>query len=538
MTAPKDVLLRNATFITMDGARSTATGLWLRGDRIAGVGRAEELRSMAGPDAEVVDLGGATVLPGFIDAHCHISVVAYLLSGCDVSQPACPDIPAIQSALREQAKKTPEGAWVTGGGFLEYKLAENRYPTRWDLDEAVPDRPVIIYHTSYHGCVVNSKAFYEAGYTDESADPVGGVLLRDEHGVCNGVILEAPSFALLNRNLDSGLGLMTAAQRAEAMGRATRLYNGFGVTSVMDAGISTSNMSFRAFRDADAAGLLSVRVAAAINQASAGWLVDGGITTGFGSDYLRITGVKVFSDGGMSSRTAAVDEEYPVPPYGKGVLFHEKDELIDIFRRYNDAGLQLCVHSQGDRAIRTVLEAFDAVIGRGSGNPLRHRIEHGGCMYPNLLPLAASVGIHVVSQPAFFSLLGDGFFEAFGDDNAQQLYPFASIRKAGIKVGGSSDSPVITQDVLLALRDAVVRTTASGRVQGSSERLSAIEALELYTRDAAYLTHAEHDRGTLEPGKFADLVVLAENPLEVAPERISEIKVLRTVVGGATVYEG
>ena len=534
----QDVIMRNGTFVTMDDARTVATGMWVRGDRVAALGRPEDLRSMAGPDAKVVDLGGATVVPGFVDAHCHISVVAYLLSGCDVSQPACPDIPSIQARLREQAATTPEGAWVTGGGFLEYKLAEKRYPTRWDLDEAVPDRPAIIYHTSYHGCVVNSKAFYDAGYRDDSPDPIGGVLLRDANGVCNGVILEAPSFALLNRNLDAGLGLMTAAQRADAMGRATRQYNAFGVTSVMDAGISTSNMSFRAFRDADAAGTLSVRIAAAINQASAGWLVDGGVTAGFGSDFLRITGVKVFSDGGMSSRTAAVDEEYPVPPYGKGVLFHEKPELIEIFRKYDTAGLQLCVHSQGDRAIRTVLEAFEEVIGKGSGNPLRHRIEHGGCLYPHLLPLAREVGIHVVSQPAFFSLLGDGFFEAFGDDAAQQLYPFASIRRAGLKVGGSSDSPVITQNVLLALRDAVIRTTASGRVQGSSERLSALEALELYTRDAAWLTHSEHDRGSLEPGKFADFVELSANPLEVAPERIAEIEVVRTVVGGRVVYEG
>jgi predicted amidohydrolase YtcJ len=532
-----DTLYRNATILTMDDARTTATGLWVRGDRVQAVGRAEDLRSMAGPNAAVVDLGGATVLPGLIDAHCHISVVAYLLSGCDVSQPGCPDIASIQRALREQAAKTPEGAWVTGGGFVEYKLAEKRYPTRWDLDEAVPDRPAIIYHTSYHGCVVNSKGLFEAGYGDDSPDPPGGLLLRNEEGVCNGVILEAPSFALLNRNLDAGFGLMTPAGRADAVARACAYYAALGVTSVMDAGISTSNMSFRAFRDAEVAGKLGVRVSAAINQASAGWLVDGGITSGFGSDRLQVSGVKVFSDGGMSSRTAAVEEPYPVPPFGTGILFHEKPELIEIIRRYNDAGLQVCVHAQGDRAIRTVLEAFEEVIGRGSGNPLRHRIEHGGCLYPDLLPLAAAVGIHVVSQPAFFSLLGDGFFEAFGDDSAQQLYAFASIRKAGLKVGGSSDSPVITAAALLGIRDAVARTTASGRSIGAGERLTVDDALSIYTRDAAWLIHAERDRGTLEAGKLADFVALAENPLEVEPDLIADIRVLRTVVGGETVFE-
>ncbi len=537
MDVPRDVILRDATVVTMDDVGATARGLWVRGDRIAGAGDPDALRSMAGPDAEVVSLHGATVVPGLIDAHCHIAIVAYLLSGVDVSQPACPDIPSLKARMREQAAKTPAGAWVTGAGFLEYKLAENRYPTRWDLDEAVPDRPAIIYHTSYHGCVVNSAAFHAAGYRDDSPDPPGGVLIRDDDGRCNGVILEAPSFALLSENLDRDLGLMTAEQHAEIMARACRYYASLGIASVMDAGATPSSTAFRTFRDADAAGTLSIRISALINQAGGQWLVDGGVTRGFGSDHLRVGGIKVFSDGGMSSRTAAVDDPYPVPPFGTGVLFFERPELAAIIRKYHEAGLQVCIHAQGDRAIRTVLEAFEDVIGRGSGNPLRHRIEHGGCMYPPLLERAAAVGIHVASQPAFFSLLGDGFLEAFGDDNGQRLYPFASIRRVGLVVGGSSDSPVITADPLLAIRDAVLRRTAAGRTIGASERLTPGEALGLYTRDAAFLIHAEQERGSLEPGKLADYVVLSENPLSIPPERISGIKVLRTVVGGRVAYE-
>jgi predicted amidohydrolase YtcJ len=239
----------------------------------------------------------------------------------------------------------------------------------------------------------------------------------------------------------------------------------------------------------------------------------------------------------MSSRTAAVHREFQVPPYGRGVLFKNLDQMVDIVRRCEEWGIQVAVHSQGDRAIETVLDGFEMIIGtRGvPGNALRHRIEHGGMLLPHLIDRAARIGIHVVSQPGFFSTLAEGWLEAYGEET-HVYYPFRSLREAGLRVGGSSDAPVITPNVREALRDAVLRETAGGLVVGDRERLTIEDALELYTRDAAYLAHVDADVGTLEPGKYADLVILSDDPTRVDPRTIPSIAVAQTIVGGEPVY--
>jgi hypothetical protein len=245
--------------------------------------------------------------------------------------------------------------------------------------------------------------------------------------------------------------------------------------------------------------------------------------------------VKIWADGGMSSRTAAISGTYPVAPYGSGILYFSPGELAGMVRYFDARGLQVCIHAQGDRAIEIVLNAYAAVLA-GGGNPLRHRIEHGGAMYPPLAARAADLGIVIVSQPGFMSTLGDGFAEAFGD-RSDDLYAFASWQRAGLTVAGSSDAPVITADPRLGLRDAILRRTGSGRLLGPGERLPARDALALYTTQAAFASHRERETGSLEAGKHADFVVLEENPLEAEPERITDIGVLATVVGGTPEYQ-
>jgi predicted amidohydrolase YtcJ len=236
----------------------------------------------------------------------------------------------------------------------------------------------------------------------------------------------------------------------------------------------------------------------------------------------------------MSSRTAAIHGSYPVPPYGSGILYFELDQLTEMVRDFDTRGFQVAIHAQGDRAIETVLDAYAAL---GSpGNPRRHRIEHGGAMYGPLAARAAALGIVVASQPGFMSTLGDGFAAAFGD-RSDELYAFGSWRRAGITVAGSSDAPVITADPLLGLRDAVLRRTGDGLVLGPAERLPVADALGLYTTQAAFAMHREGEIGSLEPGKLADFVVLDRNPLRIDPERITDIRVLATVLDGAPVYQ-
>ncbi len=530
-----ELLVEDADIITMapGGRAEPARSLLVRDGRIAAVGPAGQVRAAAAPDARVVRLDGATVLPGLIDAHCHVSDVGYLAAGADCRQPSAPDIPAIQARLREAAGRTPPGAWVTGSGYVEYQLREGRHPTRADLDAAVPDRPAVLYHTSLHACVLNSAALAEAGFTDGQPDPPGGAFGRDDAGRLDGVLYEGPMFALFERNFRADLARMSAAQRAGLMQTAGKHFAALGVTAACDADVRRDTLT--AFAEADERGVLPMRIYGLVVHDQVDWLLESGLR-GRRSGRLAADAVKIWADGGMSSRTAAIHGRYPVPPYGSGILSFSRDELTGMVGDLAGRGFQVCIHAQGDRAIEAVLDAYAAVLGDGAGNARRHRIEHAGAMYPALAARAAKLGIVVASQPGFLSTLGDGFAAAF-PQSSDELYAFASWRRAGITVAGSSDAPVITASPLIGIRDAVLRRTAAGQVLGPGERLSALDALDMYTRAAAFAMHREGEIGSLEPGKLADFVVLDASPLDVDPERIGDIQVLATVLGGTPVYQ-
>jgi predicted amidohydrolase YtcJ len=527
-----DLIVRDAAVITMHQAAPSASSVLVRDGRLVAVGDAEVVESQASPRATIVSLPGRTVLPGMIDAHCHISVLGYLLTGADCSQPSAPDIAAVQARLREKAGEKPSGSWVRGGGYVEYGLRERRHPTRWDLDQAVPERPCVLYHTSYHACVLNSVALAALGYTDEAPDPPGGVLGRDENGTLNGVVFEAPAFEILREDMRRALAEMSESERLDIVDSASRHFASLGITSCADADLLPE--AFSAFQTAEREKRLNVRVSGLFAPEQSDRLMEGEVA---GSDWVRVQGIKIFADGGMSSRTAAIDGTYPVPPYGSGVLFWERDELTEMIRGLDGSGFQVAVHAQGDRGIRTVLDAYQDVLQAQSGNPRRHRIEHGGAMYPYLIEKAARLGIVVVSQPGFLSFLGDGFREAFGEERGDLLYPFRSLRQAGVTVAGSSDAPVITASPLLGMRDAVLRRTRSGRLLGPGEQLTTLEALEIYTRAGAFALRREGEIGSLEPGKLGDFVVLEANPLEVQAEDIADIGVLATVIGGRVCFD-
>ena len=529
-----DVLIEDATFVTM-ASPERARSMLVRDGRIAAVGSAEAVRAQAGPGARVARLDGATVIPGLIDAHCHVSDVGYLAAAADCGQPSAPDIPAIQARLREAAARAPAGAWVTGSGYVEYKLRERRHPARADLDAAVPDRPAVLYHTSLHACVLNTAALREAGFADDQPDPPGGAFGRDAQGRLDGVVYEGPMFALFERNLREDLARMGAAQRAKVAETAGQHLAALGLTAACDADLRRD--TFAAFAEADAQGLLSQRIYGLVVHDQVDWLLASGLQ-GRHSGRLATEAVKIWADGGMSSRTAAIHGTYPVPPNGSGILYFGRDELTAMVRELDARGFQVCVHAQGDRAIETVLDAYAATLAPAviPRNPRRHRIEHGGAMYPALAARAADLGVLVASQPGFLSALGDGFAAAFPGQR-DQLYSFASWQRAGITVAGSSDAPVITPDPLVGIRDAMLRRTGEGRVLGSGERLSARAALALYTRHAAFAMHRETEIGSLEPGKLADFAVLDRNPLDVDPERITDIRVLATAVDGKPVYQ-
>jgi predicted amidohydrolase YtcJ len=527
-----ELIVEDAEFVTMAPGSGTESML-VRDGRIAVTGPAAAVRAAAGPGAAVVRLDGATVVPGLIDAHCHVMQVGYLAAAADCSQPAAPDIAAIRARLRAAADGTPAGSWVTGSGYVEYKLAERRHPTRADLDAAVPDRPAVLYHTSLHACVLNSAALQAAGLADGQPDPPNGAFGRDGQGRLTGVLFEGPMFRLLGDRLRHDLAHMDAAARARVVRRAGQRLAALGITAACDADLRCQTLAM--YAEADDAGVLSQRIYGMAVHDEVDELARSGLQ-GRRSGRLAAQAVKIWADGGMSSRTAAIHGTYPVPPFGSGILYFEPAELTAMVRDIAARGFQVCIHAQGDRAIEIVLDAYAQALAGTPGNPRRHRIEHGGAMYPALTARAAELGILVVSQPGFLSGLGDGFAEAF-PGQADQLYAFRSWQRAGITVAGSSDAPVITPDPLTGIRDAIVRRTAAGRVIGPDERLAARDALALYTTGGAFAMHRETEIGSLEPGKLADFTVLDRNPLSVRPDLITDIQVLATVVDGTPTYQ-
>jgi predicted amidohydrolase YtcJ len=326
---------------------------------------------------------------------------------------------------------------------------------------------------------------------------------------------------------------MSAVQRTALVARAGQHFAALGITAACDA--DTRRDSLTAYAEADEQSVLGVRIGGLVVHDEADWLLGSGLR-GRRSPRLAADSVKIWADGGMSSRTAAIHGSYPVPPYGSGILYFAAGELTAMVAEFDARRLQVCIHAQGDRAIETVLDAYAAVLGSRSPNPLRHRIEHGGSMFVPLAARAAALGIVVAAQPGMLSALGDGFAEAF-PQRSDELYAYASWRQAGIHVAGSSDAPVITADPLVGIRDAVLRRTSSGRVLGPGERLAVRDALAMYTTEAAFAMHSNHDIGSLEPGKLADFVILDRSPLATEPERITDIRVLATVVGGKPTFQ-
>jgi hypothetical protein len=352
-------------------------------------------------------------------------------------------------------------------------------------------------------------------------------------GRLDGVVFEGPMFALFERNLHRDLGELGAAQRARVVATAGQQLAALGVTAVCEADLRRD--SFTAFAEADEAGLLRQRIYGLVVHDEVDWLLASGLR-GRRSARLAAEAVKIWADGGMSSRTAAIGGKYPVPPYGSGILYFGRDELTSLVQSFDAQGFQVCIHAQGDRAIETVLDAYQATLAAQSGNPRRHRIEHAGALYPDLLTRAAGLGILVATQPGFLSALGDGFVAAFPGTH-DQLYAIGSWRRAGLTVAASSDAPVISPDPRLGLRDAILRRTAEGRLLGPGEELTPLDALRLYTTEAAYAMHRDPELGSLEVGKQADFVILDGNPLTTAPEELPALRVLATAVDGTPTHQ-
>ena len=525
----------NGKIDTLNAAGTVCSAVAVTNGRVSAIGSDDELRSLAGPKTEVVDLKGNVMFPGFMEAHSHLSIYGYLLEGLDLSASKVNKLDDILNLVKAETVKLPTGTWLMGSRYAEYFLAENRHPTRYDLDEVSPEHPVVLFHTSFHACVLNSLGLEKLGIKRETPTPQGGIIEKDpESREPNGVLHDQSMIDVFNRLYLADLNTMGPQERIDLCAKATTNYAEVGLVFAADA--LTIPQTLQMYQEALAANRLKIRIYTMNYALLADPLTNSFIKTGFGSDHLRIGPIKIFADGGMSNRTAAVSQPYLTPPYEKGLKIQSRKELIEKIKWYDALGYQIAIHAQGDEGINDTLDAFEAVLGSQSSNPLRHRIEHAGCMYPHLLKRAVDMNIMASVQPVFFGELGDGWLEAFGPELTHQLYPFKSMLNAGMKIGGSSDCPVSTMDPRLSLRDAVLRRSPSGEVLGKDEALSMDEAIRLYAQGSAYLSFDEHHNGTIEPGKRADFTVMAVDPREVEPEEVPDIPFTMTVVDGDIVY--
>jgi predicted amidohydrolase YtcJ len=535
-----DLALVNANVLTMDPARPRATAVAITGGRIEKLAASPAEIQAVGP-ARVVDLRGATVLPGFHDAHNHMASFGRSLAEVDLSSPPIGSLDELYAAIARRAEVTAPGDWVMGSGYDQNKIGA--HPDRDALDRAAPGRRVWLRHTSGHMCVVNSPVLAALGIDATAPDVAGGRVATDADGRPNG-LLEERAQALVGELVFP----FPVAELADAIDRAGAQYLAEGITSGTEAGIGGgwighSPVELAAYQTARDQGRLRVRVELMIASDVLHGLgahpddglelgLDLGIRTGFGDGWLRVGAMKIFADGSLVGRTAAMHEEYAGPGAGRGYLQADAAELQATIIAAHRSGWQVATHAIGDLAIDVALDAYARALAQFPRRDPRHRIEHFAVVQPRQVARAAELGVIAVPQGRFASELGDGMLAAVGPARYDWLYRQRSLLEAGMVLPGSSDRPVVTGAPLLGVHDMVNRRTATGAPFNPGEAITAQQALYAYTFGSAYASRQEHIKGSIAPGKLADLVVLSEDPTAVSPDRISGLQVLATLVDG------
>lgn len=518
-----DLVVVNARIYTIDPARPRAEALAVKDGRFIAVGITAAMRGLATGETEIIDALGMTITPGFIDAHCHVSGVAELVN-VNVNLPSIADI---RRAMAARAAETPAGYWVIGSMYDDTKLAEGRPVTRRDLDEAVPDHPAMIGHRGGHTGVYNSRAFELAGVTADTPSPDGGhIYVRD--GELTGLVAERA------RNVFNRVGQrqeITRAIRQDGVRLISQRMAAAGITSVHQTG--TDQSSLTALQDAYQAGELSFRMYAFASAGLYRALRETGVRTGLGDDMLRIGAVKFSADGSASERTMRMSTPYVNRPDDYGILTMSQDEIHEAVEEAHRAGWQIGIHANGDVAIDMVLNAYERVQREWPRPDARHRIEHCSLVNEDLLRRIAAAGVIPTPFWTYAHFHGEKWAE-YGEEKMRWMFAHRSFLDHGIPVAGASDYPPGAYEPLMAIQSMVTRKDPRGRVWGSNQRITVDEALRIATLNGAHASFEEHDKGSIAEGKLADFVMLAQDPHEVDADRIKEIPVVRTVLGGRT----
>jgi predicted amidohydrolase YtcJ len=523
-----DLVVLNARVYTVDQALPRAEALAVRNGRFVAVGSTADVRNLARARTRVIDAQQATVTPGFIDTHCHVSGVNELYSvNANVRR-----VRELLGNLRQKADKTPSGQWVNAFMFDDTKLDVPL--TRQHLDEVSREHPIVVGHRGGHTSWYNSKAFELAGITKSTPDPDHGRFFRDSQGELTGRVAE------LARNVFSKVGTretFTPEQQRErarnGMRHISELLTAAGLTSVHDAGADRDRIV--AYEDARTNGELRHRACFLVrgNSTFSGFKA-AGIHYGFGDEWIRVGGVKYGADGSASERTMRMSTPY-VGTNDYGILTMtqaEIDEAVEDAHRHN---FRVAIHANGDVTIDMVLQAYERVLAKFPRPDTRHRIEHCSLVNPDLLRRIKALGAIPTPFWTYAHYHGEKWKE-YGPEKMQWMFAHKSFLETGIPVPGASDYGPGPFEPLMAIQSMVTRKDYNGNVWGSRQRVTVDEALTIATRHGAFASHEEHVKGSITAGKLADFVMLERDPHDVDPDTIQDIKVVRTVVGGRTVF--
>ncbi|MEX0702863.1 MAG: amidohydrolase [Planctomycetales bacterium] len=525
-TAPELVVV-NAKVYTVDDAQPRAEAFAVKHGRFVAVGRTADVRALAGADTKVIDAEGMTVTPGFIDAHTHpasAGVAALANVDCDVYT-----IAEIKQRMRDRAAKAPAGQWVLGFKYDDTKLKDGRKLNRQDLDEAAPNHPARVTHRGGHTQVANSVALKLAGVDRNTPDPEGGAFGRDEQGELTGFVAEkaravfdrvgnAPPITRETRQ--AGVKLISAQMTAA------------GLTSVHDT--SGAN-DFTAYRDAYDAGELRFRVYAFCGFPTMQALRALGLRSGAGDEWLKIGGLKLSADGSASERTMRMSTPYVGRPNDYGLLTMSQQELDEKILEAHQGGFQVGVHANGDVTIAMVLNAYERALRIKPHPDPRFRLEHCSLINEDLLKRIKA--LEAVPTPfwTYVHYHGPKWAE-YGPEKMRSMFAHRSFLDHGIRVAGASDYVPGPFEPLMAIQSMVTRKDFEGREWGPNQKVTVDEALRIGTINGAYASFEEQEKGSITPGKLADFVMLEQDPHEVDPDRIKNIRVARTVVGGKMMH--
>jgi predicted amidohydrolase YtcJ len=530
-------LYKNADVITMDPKMPEADAFLVFNDRFVSVGRLEAIGAQCPVPEETIDLAGKTVIPGFIETHNHLSYFALSLFMVDCSPFDNQSMQAVLSKIEAKAAASPPGDWVVGWGYDDTLFEGSRHLNKTDLDAASPAHPVLIMHASGHLSYANSRALEMAGVRRETPQPAGGTIEKDANGDPTGLLMEPAAQVLVAGLLPNPDATEFKAILPEAVAR----FNREGVTSAHDGAVGMIGQgvaTYCAYGQLEAERRLNARVYLTTMHDFYENLLKAGLGRGFGSTYLRVGAVKMFQDGSIQGLTAAVNEGYSCRRDFRGALIMPQEEMNALVRRYQEKGLQIAVHANGDAAIESVLIAFEAAHKASPRADLRHMIIHCQMATEDHIARMKALGVVPSYFPNHVYYWGDRHEALFlGPERAARIDPLGSSVKAGLRFALHADTPVTPVAPLHSIHCAVNRLTRNGKVLGPQERISPYDALKAYTVDAAYCSFEEDLKGAISPGKLADFVVLSDNIFHVDSRKIKDVQVLKTFVGGRAVWE-